>query len=258
MKLWIIAVLVAALAPLTAYAQDVEELELEEIRESFSQDQFPSIKIYSDSDKLNYIISKVNRMNVGITHITEDDAGVDAFENTGMEAIIHSEGVDAIRKYHSAVRSRMKDNEAWTNIEVMLLTIHEIRMLSRHMQWKAMRSHLISLDRYSADNFPIWNEMRVEGWLVQAETMLYLRPEGDERKRAIEGLLAKVKLAQKTNDSLEYDFTISDRIIDIEEGKIPLLAMMALEDSTDTALQMEEAGKKEGFFGNLAKKLKFW
>ena len=137
----------------------------------------------------------------------------------------------------------------------MLLTINEIRMLSRHMSWKALRSHLASLERYSSDKFPIWTKMRVESWLVQAETMLALRPEGTEKKRAIEGLIAKVRLAQKTSDELEYDFTISDRIIDIEEGHVPEVTLLAIAGSeADETKVGPEKEEKKSFF----KKLKFW
>lgn len=266
MKIWVIAVLFGFLAPINAFAQDVEETPLEPIVEELDEKAQAPV-IVSDSQKLGFIIATVHRLNTGsrapqsMQNTEQADMQVPAGY---IEALIHSEGPDAIRRYHTSVRTMMKDNIEWTKYDAMLLTINEIKMLSRHMNWKAMRSHILSLDRYSEENFPIWTKMRVESWLVQAEIMLYLRPDGDDKKRAIEGLVAKVRLAQKSSDDLEYDFTISDRVIDIEEGRIPDMTLLSIagpqtEEEKMAAAQLGTIKEeKKGFFGRMAKKLKFW
>ena len=266
MKIWLVVVLLGFLAPINAYAQDVEETSLDPIVED-ADENGPAPLIVSDSQKLGFIIATVHSLNAGprapqVMQITEQDemqvpAGY-------IEALIHSEGPDAIRRYHTNVRTMMKDNVEWTKYDGMLLTINEIKMLSRHMDWKALRSHLLSLDRYSEENFPIWTKMRVESWLVQAEIMLYLRPDDDEKSRAIEGLVAKVRLAQKTSDDLEYDFTISDRVIDIEEGRVPDMTLLSIAEpqTEEEKMAIAQLGpkkeEKKGFFGRTLKKLKFW
>lgn len=260
MKLWMMALFMAFLVPCAGFAQDVTEAALEDIGQFKDESYDTAVIVFTETEKLGYIINQIHAMVVGAKSMTTsaDAQGDESALALGdaIEAAIHSEGADAIRKYHASVRQMMKGNVEWTNESTMLLTIHEIRMLSRHMEWKSMRSHLVSLDRFSTEHYPIWNEMRVESWLVQAETMLYMRPEGEEKKRAIEGLLAKVRLAQKTNEDLEYDFTISDRIIDIEEGRLPETAMLALDETRDSLEERKEGGK--GFFGKLTRKIKFW
>lgn len=256
MKLWMIAIYMAFIVPSAGFAQDVAESALEDIDPYKDESYDPAVIIFTEAEKLGYIIEKIHNMRVGATAMASSNDEDVLTLGDAIEAAIHDEGADAIRKYHASVRQMMKGNIEWTNESSMLLTIHEIRMLSRHMEWKSMRSHLVSLDRFSTEHYPIWNEMRVESWLVQAETMLYLRPEGEEKNRAIEGLIAKVRLAQKTNEDLEYDFTISDRIIDIEEGHLPETAMLALDETRDSLEERKEGDK--GFFGKLTKKLKFW
>ncbi len=260
MKLWMIALFMCFLVPSAGFTQDVIESELEDVDHSKNESDEPIVIVFTEADKVGYIIGQIHAMGTGAKAKTtsvdvQGDEGV-LHEGDAIEAVIHSEGADAIRKYHASVRQMMKDNIEWTNESTMLLTIHEIRMLSRHMEWKSMRSHLVALDRFSKEHYPMWNEMRVESWLVQAETMLYMRPEGEEKKRAIEGLLAKVRLAQKTNEDLGYNFTISDRIIDIEEGRLPEGAMLALDETRDSLEERKEGDK--GFFGRTLKKLKFW
>ena len=241
MKIWVIAVLLALIAPMHVFAQDVEESPLAPIEQD-ADTLIPPVVIVTESQKINFIIDTVRSMNTGQLDMQAMEKSETAVTPEYVEARIHSEGPDAIRKYHASVRAMMKGNLEWTKYDSMMLTINEIKMLGRHMEWKAMRSHLLSLDRYSEENFPIWTKMRVESWLVQAETMLYLRPESEDKKRAIEGLVAKVRLAQKTNEELEYDFTISDRVLDIEEGMV---------------LETKEVSKQD-FFGKWLKKLKFW
>lgn len=241
MKLWVIAVLLALLAPMNAFAQDIEETPLVSVEQD-ADTMVPPVVNVTEPQKIEFIIDTVRRMSSGSPKMQAMQNPEEIVTPEYIEALIHSEGPDAIRKYHASVRTMMKDNLEWTKYESLMLTINEIKMLGPHMKWKAMRSHLISLDRYSEKNFPIWSKNRVESWLVQAETILYLRPNSEDKKRAIEGLIAKVRLAQKTNEELEYDFTISDRVLDIEEGVV---------------LEAKEDGKS-GFFGKWIKKLKFW
>lgn len=245
MKLWMIALFTAFLVPSAGLAQNIEETALEALEPALDENGQP-ILIVTDSQKIEFIIETIQNLSSGAipTKGTQDPQVASAKE---VEARIHRQGPDAIRKYHGSIRSMMRGNVEWTKYDSMLLTINEIKMLSRHMNWKAMRSHLVLLDRYSEENFPIWTKMRVESWLVQAETMLALRPESLDKTRAIEGLIAKVRLAQKTSQELEYDFTISDRIIDIEERRVPDVTLLA---SGKTA---EESNKK-----SFLKKLKFW
>ena len=245
MKLWMIALFMGFIWPSAGFTQDVTETALEALEPTLDENGQP-ILIVTDSQKIEFIIKTVQKLSSGAisTKRTLDPQVASAKE---VEARIHRQGPDAIRKYHGSIRSMMRDNVEWTKYDSMLLTINEIKMLSRHMNWKAMRSHLLLLDRYSEENFPIWTKMRVESWLVQAETMLVLRPESMDKTRAIEGLIAKVRLAQKTSQELEYDFTISDRIIDIEERSVPDVTLL-------TSGKIAEESNKKSFL----KKLKFW
>lgn len=254
MKIGMIAVLLCFLAPAGASAQDIQETPLEVFDPALDEFGQPII-IITDSQKMKFITDTVHKLSSGAAS-TQGLQGPEMVNPKEIEALIHREGPDAIRNYHAAVRTMMRDNVEWSKYNAMLLTINEIKMLSRHMTWEAMRSYLVSLDRYSEENFPIWTKMRVESWLVQAESMLVLRPDSKEKTRAIEGLVAKVILAQKTSEELEYDFNISDRIIAIKSGKVPDMSRLAL--AANEVEQEQKSNSKKGFFGNLTKKLKFW
>ena len=245
MKLSMIALFMAFFVSYAGLAQDIEETVLEAIEPALDDNGQP-IVIVTESQKIAFITDTIHTLSARAPSMTGTrEPQVVSAED--IESLIHKEGPDAIRKYHASVRTMMRDNLEWTKFDSMLLTINEIKMLSRHMKWEALRSHLVLLDRYSEENFPIWTKMRVESWLVQAETMLVLRPDSEDKTRAIEGLIAKVRLAQKTSQELEYDFTISDRVIAITAGKVPDMTLLA---SGKTA---EESTKKSFF-----EKLKFW
>jgi hypothetical protein len=265
MKIWMMVGLFGLLISQSTYAQGVEGSFFVVNEQPMDKADSSSVMQISDSQKIAFIIDTVHRLNPSKQAMQNNELAGDGVSSGYIEALIHSEGPDAIRKYHSSVRMMMKENVEWTKSDSMLLNISEIRMLSRHMNWKAMRSHLQALDRYSTDNFPIWTKMRVESWLVQAETMLYIRPDDEDKKRDIEGLIAKVRLAQKSDDDLAYDYTISDRLIDIEEGRIPDMSLVSIagpqsdsEKIEQTQLETKKEEEKKGFFGSFAKKLKFW
>ena len=221
---------------------------------------------------------KPSNFNVEITNLEIDKRyvirgtyNVGAYELAAVkpyivDTIINGEGPVAISKYHAELRAMVKGDPAWGEKEHLFLHANEIRMLSHHGDWKVMRSHLASLDRYYSDKYPIWTEMRVESWLIQAEVMLFLRPESEEKHRAIGGLLAKVRLAQKSNDMLENDFTITDRVITLEEGELPEPTKIAMgiitetrEINADDNINLSKKGQsKDGSFERFVEKLKFW
>lgn len=249
----ILAILMIGLfLPAYAYAQDIEQSALGDVQDEPVIEEVSEVITIPTETKVDHIFNKVQAASVGEQYVqatSEDEEAGEGAELTPnyIEAFIHSEGPAAIRSYHASVREMMEDVPDWSEADALLLDINEIRMLSQHLEWRSMRPHLSSLDRRTAEHFAMWTKMRVESWLVQAEIMSVMRPDDMDKKHDIESIIAKVQLAQKTNDDLEHDFTIDDRVYDIETGRI----------QTPEAIAIAEA-EKQGFFGRTMKKLKFW